>query len=78
MPLSTTEIAYKVVLDSSTDPNPITSQTNEEDHVLDLVWATSSSCSLDCLNETLPLDEGCPLMVLTNLGMISIISLIFS
>jgi hypothetical protein len=24
---------------------------------MELVWATSSSCSHDCLNETLPLNE---------------------
>jgi hypothetical protein len=47
MPLLAIEIAYQVVLDSSVDLNPITSQTNEEDLVLKLVWATSSSCSHD-------------------------------
>jgi hypothetical protein len=47
MPLSTTEIVYQVVLDSSVDPDPVTSQTDEEDPVLKPVWATSSSCSRD-------------------------------
>ena len=57
MLLSATEIAYQDVLDSSADPDPVTSQMDEEDHVLVPVWATSSSCSHGCLNETLPLDE---------------------
>jgi hypothetical protein len=57
MPLSATEIVYQVVLDSSTNHDPITSQTDEEDLVLKLVWATSSSCSHDCLDETFPSDE---------------------
>jgi hypothetical protein len=57
MPLSTTEIAYQVVLDSSTDHDPITSQKDEEDLVLKPVWATSLSCSHDCLYETFSLDE---------------------
>jgi hypothetical protein len=35
MPLSTTEIAYQVVLDSSVDPDPVTSQMDEEDLVLE-------------------------------------------
>jgi hypothetical protein len=54
MPLSTTEIVYQVVLESSVDPDPITSQTNEEDHVLRPVWATSLSSLHDFLDETLP------------------------
>jgi hypothetical protein len=57
MPLSTTEIAYQVVLDSFTDPNPITSQTDEEDLVLKPMWATSSYYSHDCLDQTLPSNE---------------------
>jgi hypothetical protein len=57
MPLSVTEIVYQVVLDSSVDPDPVTSQTDEEDHVLKPVWATSSSFSPDCLDDTLPSDE---------------------
>jgi hypothetical protein len=57
MPLSVEDISYQVVLDSSTDPDPITSQTNEEDPVLEPMWDTFSSCSHECLNETLPSDE---------------------
>jgi hypothetical protein len=53
MSLSTTEIAYQVVLDSSADPDPVPSPTDEED----LVWATLLSCSHDCLDETLSSDE---------------------
>jgi hypothetical protein len=57
MPLSAVEIVYQVVLDSSVDLDPITSPTDEEDPVLKPVWATSLSCSHDCLDETFPLDE---------------------
>jgi hypothetical protein len=57
MPLSTVEIAYQVVLDSSVDLDLVTSQTGEEDPFLDPVWATSSSFSHDCLDDTLPSDE---------------------
>jgi hypothetical protein len=57
MPLSAAEIVYQVVLDSFTDPDLVTSPTSEEDPVLRLVWATSLSCSHDCLDETFPLDE---------------------
>jgi hypothetical protein len=57
MPLSATEIVYHDVLDSSTDSNLVTSQTDEEDLVLEMVCATSLSCSCDHLYETLPLDE---------------------
>jgi hypothetical protein len=57
MPLSTMNIAYQVVLDSSTDTDPVTSQTDKEDHVLKPVWATSSYCPCDCLDDTLPSDE---------------------
>jgi hypothetical protein len=57
MPLSATEIAYQVVLDSSANLDPITSPTDEKDPVLRHVWATSLSCSHDCLDETLPSNE---------------------
>jgi hypothetical protein len=57
MPLSAMEIVYQVVLDSSADPDPVTLPTDEENPILRLVWATSLSCSHDCLDETLPLDE---------------------
>jgi hypothetical protein len=35
----------------------VSSQTDEEDLVLEPVWATQSSCSHDFLNDTLPSDE---------------------
>jgi hypothetical protein len=54
MPLSATEIAYQVVLDSFIDPDHVTSPTDKEDLVLRPVWSTSLSCSYDCLDETLP------------------------
>jgi hypothetical protein len=57
VPLSTMKIAYQVVLDSSIDPNPVTSLTDEEDPILRPMWATSLSCSHDCLNVTFPSDE---------------------
>jgi hypothetical protein len=57
MPLSAVEIAYQDVFDSSTDPDPITSQMDEEDPVLKLVWATSSSYSHEYLDDNFPLDE---------------------
>jgi hypothetical protein len=50
-------IAYQAILDSSVNPDPVTSEMYEEDPILDPVWATSSSCSRDHLDETLPLDE---------------------
>jgi hypothetical protein len=40
MPLSTVEIVYQAILDSSVDPDPTTSQTDEEDPILRPVWAT--------------------------------------
>jgi hypothetical protein len=57
MPLSIAEIAYQVVLDSFVDPDPVTSPMDEEDPFLRPVWATSLSCSHDCLDETLSSDE---------------------
>jgi hypothetical protein len=57
MPLSKREIVYQDVLESSTDPDPVSLQKDEEDHVLKPVWATSSPFSHDCLNETLPSNE---------------------
>jgi hypothetical protein len=57
MPLSVAKIAYQVILDSFVNPNPVTSQTNEEDHVLYPTWATSLSFSYDFLDETLDSDE---------------------
>jgi hypothetical protein len=57
IPLSTTEIAYRVVLDSSADLDPVPSPMDEEDLVSRTVWATSLSCSHDFLDGTLPSDE---------------------
>jgi hypothetical protein len=57
MPLSAMEIAYQVVIDSSVDLDHVTSQKDEEDHVLEPMWATSSSSSRDCIDDTLPLNE---------------------
>ena len=54
IPLSVAEIAYPIVLDFSADPYLVTSQMDEEDPVLEPVWATSSSCSREFLDETLP------------------------
>jgi hypothetical protein len=54
MPLSTTEIAYQAILDSSVNPDPIPSQMVEEDPVLRPVWVTSLSCSRDFLDDTFP------------------------
>jgi hypothetical protein len=57
MPLSAVDIVYQVVLDSSVDPNHVTSPIDEEDLVLMPMWATLLSCSHDFLNDNLPLDE---------------------
>jgi hypothetical protein len=57
MSLSVVEIVYQVVLDSNVDPDPVSSQTNEEDLVLWPIWDTSSSCAHDFLDDTLPLDK---------------------
>jgi hypothetical protein len=57
IPLSIVDIAYQVVLESSVDLDPFTSQTNEEDPILEPVWTTWSSCSCDFLNEDFPSNE---------------------
>jgi hypothetical protein len=57
LPLLAIDIAYQVVLDSSIDPNPITSQMDGEDLICKPMWATLSSCSHHYLDETFPLDE---------------------
>jgi hypothetical protein len=57
MPLSTTKIVYQVVLDSSADLDHVTLQMDEDDHVLEPMWATSSYFSHEFLDETFPLDE---------------------
>jgi hypothetical protein len=49
MPLSTVEITYQDILNSFTDPDPVPSPTDEEDLMSRPVWATSLSCSHDCL-----------------------------
>jgi hypothetical protein len=53
MPLLAAKIAYQVVLDSSTDPDPVISPMDDEDPVLRPMWATLFSCSHNCLDETL-------------------------
>jgi hypothetical protein len=57
IPLSAEEIAYQAILDSSVDPDPVTSQTDEDDLVLRPVWATSLSFSHDFLHDTFPSEE---------------------
>jgi hypothetical protein len=57
MPLSTTKITYQAVLDSSADPDLVTSPTDEEYPVLRPMWDTLLSCSHDFLDETLPSDK---------------------
>jgi hypothetical protein len=48
---------YQYVLDSSLDLDPVTSPIDEEDPVLNPLWATSSSYSCGNLDETFPSDE---------------------
>jgi hypothetical protein len=57
MPLSIVEIVYQVVLDSSVDPDPVTSPKDDEDIVIKPMWATSLYFSHDYLDENFPLDE---------------------
>jgi hypothetical protein len=57
MPLSVAKIVHQAILDSSTDPDLVTSYMDEEDTVLRPVWATSLSYSHDFLDDTLPSDE---------------------
>jgi hypothetical protein len=57
MPLSTTEIVYQDVLDSSIDYDPVTSPTDEEDPFIKFFWATLLSCSHDFLDDTFPSNE---------------------
>jgi len=57
MPLSKTKISYQVVLDSFIDLDLVTSQTDEEDPVLEPLWATTVSCSHDCVDDTLTSNE---------------------
>jgi hypothetical protein len=51
MPLSIAEIAYQYILDSFVDLDHVTSSMDEEDPILRPVWATSSPCSHDFLDE---------------------------
>jgi hypothetical protein len=57
IPLLAVEIVYQVFLDSSADPDPITSPMDEDDPVLRPMWATSFSCSHEFLHENFPSDE---------------------
>jgi hypothetical protein len=57
MPLSAVDIAYQFFLDSSADPDLVTSSTDEEDPILRPMWTTSLSFSHDYLDETLPSNE---------------------
>jgi hypothetical protein len=57
MPLSMVEIAYQYVLNTITDSDSFSSQTDEDDPVLELLWAIQSYFSHDFLDDTLPLDE---------------------
>jgi hypothetical protein len=57
MPLSTTEIVYQVVFDSSTDLDPVPSLKDEEDPFLRPMWATLLSCSDDFLDGNFPSDK---------------------
>jgi hypothetical protein len=57
MPLSVAEVAYQDMLNTIVDLDPISSQKDDEDLILEPVWATQSSCSHDCLNDSLPSDE---------------------
>jgi hypothetical protein len=57
MPLLVVKIAYQAILDSYVNPDPVTSQMDEENPVLRPIWATSLSCSHYFLDETLPSDE---------------------
>jgi hypothetical protein len=57
IPLSETKIVYQVVLDSSSDPDIVSSQMDEEDDVLMPIWDTSSYFSHDFLDDYLPSNE---------------------
>jgi hypothetical protein len=52
MPLLVVEIEYQVVIESSIDPDSVTSSTDKEDPILRPIWATLLTCSHDFLNET--------------------------
>jgi hypothetical protein len=48
---------YQAILTIVADLDPSSSRTNEVDPILELIWATQSSCSHDFLDNTLPSDE---------------------
>jgi hypothetical protein len=57
IPLSAVEVAYQVVINTSANLDPFSSWKDEEDPILETVWATQSSCSHDFLDDNLPSDE---------------------
>jgi hypothetical protein len=48
---------YQSILYANVELDPFSSQIENEDHVLEPVWALQSSCSHDFLDYTLPSDE---------------------
>jgi hypothetical protein len=54
MPLSVAEIVYQSILDAIVDPDPFSLQTDEDDIVLEPVWAIQYYCLHDFINYTLP------------------------
>jgi hypothetical protein len=48
---------YQSVLNTTSNPDPFSSQMDEEDPVLEIVWVIQSFCSHDYLDDTLPSDE---------------------
>ena len=57
MPLSTVEVAYQVILDSTIDLGPSSLRTEEEDVFPLPSWEVASSCSHYFLDNFFPLDE---------------------
>jgi len=57
MPLSAVEIAYQAIQEATADLDPPSSRTDKVDPILEPIWAIQSSCSHDCLNDTLPLEK---------------------
>ena len=57
MPLSVAEIVYQSILDAIVDPDPFSSQTDEDDIVLELRWAIQYYCLHDFPDDTLHWDE---------------------
>ena len=54
-PLSTAEVAYSLVQQASTTPDPIPAQ--ELDPLLEPIWAQDSLVNIDSLDLVLPSDE---------------------